>query len=563
MSLDFIKKGHNKASLDVAVRQQKQLRYFLCSEIQEDFNEDYFRNFMDRKHYTSDQFLNWVKNVLKPDNFKSFAKYLRNPNASSKLIDSRVKEPLSRVFFSEDSYFNYIINGKSVDFPSTIDDNFDERLFDAVLFRHNDILIHDMKDVNVPKRMFLGIDKVVSIDVDENEIERIAYTAKKIINGEKVYGYVYMDDMVYQFYEKDGDTPLVNEPHDLGKCPAVFVSKDCFDNDPVVRKSIFSYLRSDFEEYVFLKTVQKMVEPNGAIPITVKIKTNEVTSESDDIQGVAGTPMSVEELGSQQPSVRSKTSVKASLMQAGTEIGVPAVEKTDGSIDTDLAKNLITFYRMPVDSLKYLNDRIKEIEKEIVTSSIGDYSEGVEGSMNEKQIQKTFVSKEDKLRWLSNTMTWARKHSDQMMLSLQHGPNNVVSDVFYGSDFFWETPEQLFKMFLDAPNSIERKNILIRLTKRRNLFNLEKKRKETILYQIMPFASDKDFQLAIDNGRVDENTFELQNRFYYYVNLFEAEYGNIVDFWNGIPSNDSGKIVFLNNLLIKLIEDGKNNISTS
>lgn len=564
MSLEFIKKGYGKQSLEKAERQQSQLRYFLVSDVQEDFNHDYFSNFVERKHYTNDQFLNFAKNVLKEDNFLSFAKYLRNPNPSSKLIDTRVKEPLSRVFFSEDSYFNYVIKGKNVDYPTELDDEFDERLFEAVLFRHNDIIIHDLEDVNTPFRRFLGIDKVVSIEIEINEIKRIAYTAKVFVDGKERLGYVYMDSENYQFWEKETDELLVSEPHDLGSCPATFVSKDCFDNDPIVRKSIFSYLRSDLEEYVFLKTLQKMVEPNGSIPIIVKIESKELTDGSDDFDTNNNEPMSVEQLGSQVPKEpRSRTTSKGSVMQAGTEITVPAIEKTDGSIDTDLARNFITYYRMPVDSLKYLNERIKEIEKEIVTSSIGDYSEGVEGSMNEKQIQKTFVSKEDKLRWVSNTMSWARQYSDRVMLGLKYGPQNIKADTFYGSDFFWETPEKLFEMFQTAPNSIERKNILIRLTKRRNLYNREKKKKETILYQIMPYACDKDFELANDKGIVSDDLFELQSRFYHYINLFEAEFGSIVSFWDSLGENDSQKIVLLNKLLLNLISNGKEVNGTS
>jgi len=563
MSLDFIKEGKGRKSLEKAERQQDQLRYFLVSDVQEDFNEDYFHNYIQRKHYNDDQFLNYAKNVLKEDNFLSFAKYYRNPNPSSKLIDSRVKEPLSRVFFSEDSYFNYIINGRDVDYPAELDDDFDERLFDAVLFRHNDIIIHDVKGVNNPYRFFLCIDKVVSIHVELNDIEKIAYTAQVEINGEKITGYAYLDSVSYKFYEVDNEIPLMDVPHDLGICPATFVSKDRFDNDPIVRKSIFSYLRGDLEEYVFLKTLQKMVEPNGSIPITVKIESKEITDGSDDFDANNGEPMSVDQLGSQVPrEARSRTTNKGSVMQAGTEITVPAIEKTDGSIDTDLAKNFITFFYIPVEALKYLNDRIGEIEKEIVTSSIGDYSEGVEGSMNEKQIQKTFVSKEDKLRWLSNTMSWARMKSDKMILALKHGSEKVKVDAFYGSDFFWETPEKLFKMFVDAPNSIERKSILIRLTKRRNIFNREKKKRDTILYQIMPYACDKDFQMAIDRQVVDDLDFELQSRFHYYINLFEAEYGSIVAFWEGLGDNDAQKIVLLNQLLIKLIKNGKEVSST-
>lgn len=557
MSYDFIKAQHGKYSLHKAERQQKQLRYFLTSEIQEDFNIDYFEHYLERKNYTDDQFLNFAKNVLKEKNFLSFAKYLRNPNPSSKLIDSRVKEPLSRVFFSEDSYFNYIINGKDVDYPIELDDNFDERLFDAVLFRHNDIIIHDLKGVNEPFREFMCISKVVSIKTYLGNIKKLAYASKVEINDEDVYGYTYIDNQYYRFYKKGEETPLIETTHDLGMCPATFVSKDFFDNDEIVRKSIFSYLRADLEEYVFLKTIQKMTEPNGAIPIITKLKTNEVINGGgDDFDANDHEPMSAEQMGSKVATeARSATTRKGSVMQAGTEVEVPVVERNDGSIDMELVKNFINFFRTPVDSLKYLNDRIKEIEREIVTSSIGDYSEGNEGSMNEKQIQKTFVSKEDKLRWLSNTMSQARQKSDKALLGLKYGPNAVKVDAFYGSDFFWETPEKLFEMYKSAPNGIERKNLLIRLAKRRNLHNKEKKKKETILYMLMPYACDKDWEIALAQNIVSDETKELQTRFYHYITLFEAEYGDIVSFWDSMQVSDSKKLVILNEFLLNILKN--------
>jgi len=78
MSKEFIEKRYGSNSLDLATRQQNQLSYFLTSEIQEEARYDYFDKFADAKFYTNDIFLNWVKSVLKQDNFLSFAKYFRN-----------------------------------------------------------------------------------------------------------------------------------------------------------------------------------------------------------------------------------------------------------------------------------------------------------------------------------------------------------------------------------------------------------------------------------------------------------------------------------------------------
>ena len=563
MSKKFIegKYGHN--SLDLASRQQKQLSYFLTSEIQEEQRVDYFEKFANSKYYTGDVFLDWVKGVLKQDNFLSFYKYFRNPNPSSKLINTRIKEPLSRVFFSEDSYFNYLVNGQDVEYPIELEDDFQEKLFETVLFRHNDIIVHDLFDTNEPYRKFIAIDRVVSIHINEHGkdfIEKIAYTAETYINEEKVIGYAYLDADKYEFYSKDYEL-LISEPHDYEECPATFAVQKNFDTDPIVKLSVFSHLRGDLEEYCFLKTLQRMTNANGVVPIVTKIKTKEMTDDGNDFDQSPGEPMSISQIGSQVSREARGTAGngKGTLLQPGTIIEVPAIEKTDGGMDMELAKNFLNFFYAPTEALKYLNERIKELESTIITDSIGDYSEGNEASMTELQASKGFVSREDKLRWLSNTMSYSRALSDKTMLSLKHGKGNVNVDIFYGSDFFMETQAKLYEMFKISPNAIERKNILIRLAQRRNMFNKEKSKREVILYKIMPYASDKDFELAVDNDRVDDDIFEFQSRFMYWVSKFEATYGNIATFWNDTEGSESEKTILLNNLIFNLIQtqDGK------
>jgi hypothetical protein len=565
MSKSFIEEKHNSNSLDVAVRQYNQLSYFLQSEVQKNFTEDYFEKYIERKYYNDDFLLNFVKSVFKSDNFLSFAKYYRNPNPSSQLINTRIKEPLSRVFFAEDSYFNYVINGKYESFPKELDDDFEERLFDAVLFRYNDIIIHDLFEENRPYREFVSIKNVVSIKMERREIKKIAYTAKVEIDGEYVYGYAYIDDEKYEFYNKEYDL-LKTTPHDLGFCPATFVVKKEFKNDCVVKESPFSYLRSDFEEYCFLKTLQRMVDANGTVPIMVKTKTNEVSTDSSDFDDRNGEPMSIEQIGGQVSKEARATAGngKGAVLQAGTVVETPAIEKNDGSIDTEFNKNFIVFHYTPTEALSFLNKRIKTVEETIITSSIGNYSDNgtVQGSKSDTEIKSNdIVFKEDKLRFLSNTLSASRGLSDKVMLALAYGKENIKVDVFYGSDFFLETQDKLYEMFQKSPNAIERKNILIRLSQRRNMYNKEKAKREVLLYKLMPYTSDKDFELAVSNQRVSDINFEYQTRFSYWIAMFESMVGNIVMFYESLGDlKESERIITINNLITSLIN---NNIKTN
>ena len=410
MSKEFIEAKYNSNSLDVAVRQYKQLSYFVQSEVSEDVRDDYFEKYVNRGFYNDDVFLNWVKSIFKQDNFLSFVKYYRNPNPSSKLINTRIKETLSRVFFSEDSYFNYVIKDQYVPFPKELDDNFEERLFDAVLFRYNDIIIHDLFESNIPYREFVSIKNVVSIKMKRDKIDQIAYTASAVIDGEEVLGYAYIDDTKYSFFNKDKEL-LKTEDHDLGFCPATFVVDSSFGNDIIVKESTFSYLKGDFEEYCFLKTLQRMVDANGTLPITVKIKTNEKSNDFDDFDNRSGEPMSIDQIGSQVSKEARSTSGngKGSILQAGSVIETPQIEDKDGVINTSFNKDYLVFHYAPIEALEFLDKRIKSVEKDIILSCVGDFSEGTsKGSKSDTEIKSSdIVSKQDKLRFLSNKIVSA------------------------------------------------------------------------------------------------------------------------------------------------------------
>jgi hypothetical protein len=89
------------------------------------------------------------------------------------------------------------------------------------------------------------------------------------------------------------------------------------------------------------------------------------------------------------------------------------------------------------------------------------------------------------------------------------------------------------------------------------MFNKEKSEREVVLYKLLPYCSDVDFNLAVANQKVSDTIFEFQTRFNYWIAIFEASYGNIAFFWNDMNSNESEKIITLNNLIFNLIQNGK------
>lgn len=550
--IDFIKNKKGGESLALAVRQQNQLSYFTSSSIQQEINIEYIEQWANRKYLSDDFFLNWVKAIFKTDNFLTFFKYYRQPLASARLVNSKIKDPLSRVFFAEDSYFNYEIHGKDVIVPEELRaDDFSEKIFNTLLFNHNDILIHDLKDINTPFRKTISIHNVKAIESSDNTINRIGYSATVMFNGEEKRGYIYMDSETYAFLDKDYEL-LFQIPHDLGICPADYVAKEAFSNNDVVRKSIFSYAVEEFEEYVFLKTLLRMTEANGAIPVVTQLDVKAKRKEGIDVANKE--PMS--SIGSQQASLKGEVLGidNDSPLQAGTRIKVPVIRKEDGSIDMDAVTNFLKFFYVPIEALNYLNKRIDDIEKDIIITLLGDYSEENEASKNELQISKSYQNKQDKLRSLAMQMTRIRNLSDYKMLGLKYGKDSVVVDGFFGSDFFIETTTDLYKLYASSPNAIERRTILMRLSQNRNKFNPDKADREKIMYNLMPYASDVDFDKAIARG-IDDETFHYQTRFNYWISSFESSYGDILYFYEMLGGTESENLNTINNLILTNIKE--------
>ena len=204
MPKDFIKEKINSSNIYDAVKQQEQLSYFTESKIQGNVNEEYIKGFIQRNYSSNDYFLNWLKTILKTDNFLLIFKYLRFPLPSTELINDNIKNQLKRVFYAEDSLFRYEIDGKVVVTPKDLEvEEFNNMVFNALLFNHNNIIVEDLKDVNKPYRYMVDIDKVISIDSKNSVISRIAYYADAMINGEMISGILYIDDKQYIFYNKD------------------------------------------------------------------------------------------------------------------------------------------------------------------------------------------------------------------------------------------------------------------------------------------------------------------------------------------------------------------------
>ena len=560
MSKEFVKARINLASITKAANQQNELAYFITSKIENyKFSSEYLDSWAQIKYSADDCFLNWVKSLFKDENFIAFYKYLRFPLPSAKLIHDKIEPQLMRVFNSEDAAFRYDVTGKEEsDFIQGLNPKqFNQDIFREFLYYHNSIYITDMDNevVNKPYGYYVDINNVVSIEVKNNKIIRIAYRASVNYEGKVIKGYVYIDKDQYQFIDNDYNE-IISSPHDLGYTPAHFIAPSNFDKDPIIKESIFTYVREELEEFVFLKTLLKMTEPNGAIPITTIL---DVERELDTRDLVAqDLPISANDIQSTatEDILTKKTNKGESLLQAGTINKVPleAIRNDDGSINMAAVTNYLNFFYIPVDILKYINEKIEALKISIISTVVGDHLESKEAAKNELQIEKSLSVLENTLFSLSETFNRIRKLRDTDYLNLMYGKDRV-NNIFihYGTDFFLDSQTKLFEDLEKAPNSLERKNIIVRINNNKYKNNIEALGRQKILYDLIPYVSDKDFDKAIETQIIDDVIKSYQLRFSYWISQFEALYGDIVNFYNNIESDNATKLTQINTLIIGLI----------
>lgn len=546
---EFVQKGINGNFIDQARRQQDQLAYFLVSDIENNLiTPQYIEQWANRKYETNDYFLNYIKSIFKTGIFINFLKYLRKPIPSAKLIKIEIEPQLRRVFISEDGEERYNVVG--VDYAQIKKDldckNFEQELFDRFLYKHNSIVVADVKDGKA-YRYFVDIKNVRSVEEYENEITRVSFSG--YVEDQK--GFIYIDDKVYEFY--DTDFKLINSvPHKLGYCPARFVCNKPFGGKKVIKESFFSYFREELEEYVFLKTILKMIEPNGGIATITKLKTEEEASENG---GGGQEPEIQDKMSSQYPDEFAGTPpVPNGDFQPGTILEIDPILKNDGSVDMDAVRDLINFHYIPPENLNYIKERIQDIKKSILNSILGVIDETGEGSKNEMHIEKAMNVLQTTLIQISDGMSYIRQKSDYDILALNYGVKRIKEVfVFYGKDHYIDSQTKLFNDLTKAPNPIETKNILLRINKNKYKGNKFQLLRQEILYELIPFITDDYFEKVKEY--IDQETFIYYVRFPYWIAQFEKKYGDIVSFYMNEPGEKEEKMDFINRLIIEIINE--------
>jgi len=539
---EFIANCKYKPEIKEAIEYEERLAYFIQTHSAKDiyFNTD---QIIDEVWNQSNPFINWLKGWMRKDNFKSYLKFLRHPLPTASLIQDDIVPELKKVFDATNSYYDYNFTSNatkhaSADMLSGYSEYYKDKIFKSLINNHNSIIITDFKEKNKPYRFEVKIEDVKAIEPDQDGcIKKIAFEAYNQDGEERYYFYT---DEFYSVYVESGEDYILESQtfHGIGRCPADFISVEALNKKKfVVRKSIFSNYLEKFENYVNYYTLQKMCLPNGAMPVTTLYRQNGKPCEREFNNGskCVGGYLHGERgmLGNKDELVPCPVCNSKTKIQAGSVFELPVPKFGDnGEAPYDLNANFVKFHYIPVDILEWWNKFVDEKYSEIKYQLVGKGTELSNGqAKNADQIARGNQTLENTLIELSGKLSKLQQSLDFKLLKIAYGKAFASCYIDKGTDFYLETEFELRDSLAKAIDPIDKENIISRINFSVYKNNPERLQRSNILYKLLPYSTLTDTEFIGMQG-VDPIMKELRLNFNYYIDAFEAEYGQLNVFFN-------------------------------
>jgi len=564
---EFLRDCKYKSEITEAIAYEQKLSYFIQTHLNSDVYINSDVSITDTWN-SANPFISWIRSWMREENFNSFMKFLRMPLPTNSLIQDDIIPELKKVFDATNAYYDYVFSSNNVKESANKIINKYENYYRDVIFKklinnHNSIVITDFIDQKDPYRFIIPISSVQAIESNKDGgIKSIVFVGK---NSENKDRWFYYTDEFYAVYIKEGEKFVeeLKNNHELKECPADFISVEPLNTTQfVVRKSIFSNMLEKFENYVNYYTLQKMCLPSGALPIITHYKKNNEAcgkkfqdgSKCEDGYLSSNGKM----LGNKDNLIPCPYCNSKTIIQAGTVIGMPVPKFGDsGEKPFDLNANFVKFHHAPVDILKWWDEFVEKKYSEIKYQLVGKGNEDSNGqAKNSDQIARGNQTLENTLIELSAKMSKLRKSLDSKSLKIAYGSSFKSAMIDMGTDFYLETEFELRDSLEKAIDPIDKENLISRINYSVYKNNPKQLERNSLLYKLLPYSTLTDAEFIGLN--VEPKLRELRLNFKYYIDAFEAEYGELNGFFNNYFGENVSmiqKLKIARELLIKNIID--------
>jgi hypothetical protein len=504
-------------------------------------------------------FLDWVSTLIPKDKYTTFVNLFRFPTSNVELIKKCYGE-LERVFDSKNpsSHYRFTDPENKMDWSNyqrevlNQPDVWRTTAWEQMQTSINSILVVDLPAeqktaLPEPYFYFLDISNVIEYGAVQGRIKWIIFEQP----GDLV---AIFDDEFYRTVKlnsKGEIEEVISEvPHTLGYCPADFYWTDTLTKKHQdLKEAPISAQLSNLDWLLFFATSKKHLDLYAPYPVYSSLAADcdfEAADSGDYCEGGflrgidSNYKMTLNGAVQKCPVCADKR-----LAGAGSFIEVPIPEK-DGP---DLRKpvDIVTIDRASLDFNVDETERLGNNVFKAVTGS-GGMGESKE-ALNEKHIISNYDAKTSVLNNLKVNLENAKRFVNDTICKLRYGVGYIGGHENMGTEFYVATINDLYKQYAlakeNGANEFELDVIKENLIMTEHRTDPQMIERLMLLRQLEPYRHNTRAEVLdlYDKGLVDKKLLQLKINFNNFIDKFERENINVLDFGTEIDFDKKIKII--------------------
>lgn len=548
-----IERPAKRQTIQKAVSMQRRLRFHTETNIAiSDINQP------------TTTFLTWVQHLLPKDKFNIFLQLFKFPLPTPAVVEDVYRE-LERVFYSRNSSTAYQFTNSELaeDWANYKINVLNEpEIWKTVGWKRmqvspNSILVVDLPIEQTSSRpepyfYWLEIDSVIDYELTKNSDSCFEWLVFKQPENRIA---VFDDESirVFQLNEKNEIQSLVSEAkHDLGYCPARFFwSTQLNEKNKELKKNPISKELSNLDWYLFFALSKQHLDLYAPYPIysayaaDCNFENNETGDYCDGgfLRNAKGDFKILADGSIEKCPCCSEKRIAG----PGSFLEVPIPSVADGVADLS---NPVQITTIDKDSLDYNVKECERLRDDIIVSIVGSGGNVSEKeAINETQVSANFESKTSVLNTLKTNFEEAQKFVEDTICRFRYGSSFISSSISWGTEFYVFTTSELYAKYKQAKDNGASNSELDAISQqileveyRNNPLVLQRMQ---ILKQLEPYPHKTITEVIslFDKGLLEEELVRLKINFVSYIDRFERENINILEFATNRTLDEKIKII--------------------
>lgn len=500
-------------------------------------------------------FLMWVSGLIPKDKFNTFLQLFSFPLPTPAIVEDVYRE-LERVFYSRNSSCTYQFT------DSTLSEDWrkyrTEVLQEPIIWRTtgwqkmkvavNSILIVDLPKEQKSERpapyfYWLDIKNVIDFSSKDGEsFEWLIFKQDDLVIGEKKFARIAVFDneaiAIYILNEKGeiANTESYNK-HNLGFCPARFYwSTNLTESQKSLKKNPITKELSNLDWLLFFTISKRHLDLYAPYPIYSAYEAD-CSFQNNETGDYCDGGFLRNEKGDYKISTgglldRCPVCTEKRIAGPGSFIEVP----TPSNEAPDM-REPVQITTVDAESLTYNVKECIRLKNDIIVSCVG--SDGLvseKEAINETQVAANFESKTSVLNALKTNLEKAQRFVEETICKLRYGSDFLTLSVNLGTEFYVLTVDELYEKYKTAKangsSEAELDALINKILETEYKHNPIELQRMQILKQVEPYRHyTLDEVLKLYNANLlNERDVKLKINFSAYVDKFERENGNIVEF---------------------------------